>query len=391
MRILHTVEFYYPSVGGAQEVVRQLSEHMAVAGHDVTVATSRLPGRNAGTVNGVRIVEFDVSENAVRGYRGEDVDRYKSFLVGGDFDVIMNYAAQQWATDLFFEVIDSVRARKVLVPCGFSALYMPSYGEYFARMPKLLEKYDATVYLAERYRDIDFAREHGVSNLHIIPNAADEREFGSLLSNDERARIRAKYGISGKLVLTIGTHTGSKGHRKSMLAFLLAPFVRGTLLIVGDEGSCRKSCEWQAAMANRLGRLLGKKVLLLDIDREDTVRLLEAADVFLFLSTIEASPLVLFEAAAASTPFVASRAGNSEEIARWTQGGVTVRSPATSYGYVRPSVTLAALKLARLLLDPITRKRLGERGRRAWAKQFTWDQAAKRYLELYEGPTKPLA
>ena len=73
-----------------------------------------------------------------------------------------------------------------------------------------------------------------MSNLHIIPNAADEREFGSLLSNDERVRIRAKYGIAGKLVLTIGAHTGSKGHRQSMLAFLLAPFVRGTLLIVGD-------------------------------------------------------------------------------------------------------------------------------------------------------------
>jgi L-malate glycosyltransferase len=389
VKILHTVEFYYPSVGGAQEVVRQLSEHMAAAGHDVTVATSRRSDRDAEIINGVRIAEFDVSGNAVRGYQGSDVDRYKELLVGNDFDVIMNYAAQQWATDLFFEVIDSVRARKVLVPCGYSALYAPSYGEYFARMPELLEKYDATVYLAEHYRDIDFAREHGASNLHIIPNAADEREFGSLLSNDERERIRAKYGVSGKLVLTIGSHTGNKGHRESMLAFLLAPFVHGTLAIVGNDGTCRESCEWQAAMANRLGRLLGKKVLLLDIEREDTVRLFKAANVFLFLSNIEASPLVLFEAAAAGTPFVASRAGNSKEIAHWTQGGITVRSPATSNGYVRPSITLAALRLGRLLLDPISRKRTGERGRLAWEKQFTWDQAANRYLELYEGLVRP--
>ena len=385
MRILHTVELYHPSVGGAQEVVRQLSERMAAAGHDVTVATSKLPERKADTLNGVRIVEFDVSGSAVRGYQGGDVGKYKQFVVDGDFDIVMNYAAQQWATDLFFEVIDRVRGRKVLVPCGFSALYAPSYSEYFARMPELLEKYDATVYMSECYRDIAFAREHGVGNIHVIPNAADEREFGSLLSKDEQARIREKYGISGRLVLSIGTHTGSKGHRESILAFLLALFVHGTLAIIGDNGSCRKSCERRATRANRWGRLLGKKILLLDVEREDTVRLLKAADAFLFLSNIEASPLVLFEAAAAGTPFVAGRAGNSEEIAHWTGGGMTVRSPATSDGYVRPSVALAAMKLARLLLDPGLRSRMGERGRLAWSERFTWDRVTSRYLELYEG------
>jgi len=385
VRILHTVELYHPSVGGAQEVVRQLSERMAAAGHEVTVATSKLPERKVDTLNGVRIVEFDVSGSAVRGYQGADVDKYKQFVVDGDFDVVMNYAAQQWATDLFSEVIDHVRGRKVLVPCGFSALYAPSYSEYFARMPELLEKYDATVYMSERYRDIAFAREHGVRNIHVIPNAADEREFGSLLSKDEQARIREKYGISGRLVLSIGTHTGSKGHRESMLAFLLAPFVHGTLAIIGDNGSCRKSCERRATRANRWGRLLGKKILLLDVEREDTVRLLKAADAFLFLSNIEASPLVLFEAAAAGTPFVAGRAGNSEEIAHWTGGGMTVRSPARSDGYVRPSVALAAMKLARLLLGPGLRSRMGERGPLAWSERFTWERATSRYLELYEG------
>jgi glycogen synthase len=37
MKILHTVEFYSPSTGGAQEVVKQLSERMAEKGHVVTV------------------------------------------------------------------------------------------------------------------------------------------------------------------------------------------------------------------------------------------------------------------------------------------------------------------------------------------------------------------
>ena len=32
MRILHTVQYYSPSVGGAQEVVRQISERLALVG-----------------------------------------------------------------------------------------------------------------------------------------------------------------------------------------------------------------------------------------------------------------------------------------------------------------------------------------------------------------------
>lgn len=38
MKILFCVEFYYPSMGGAQEVVRQLAERMAAYGHEVCVA-----------------------------------------------------------------------------------------------------------------------------------------------------------------------------------------------------------------------------------------------------------------------------------------------------------------------------------------------------------------
>jgi hypothetical protein len=36
MKILHAVESYFPSVSGAPEVVRHLSERMVKAGHDET-------------------------------------------------------------------------------------------------------------------------------------------------------------------------------------------------------------------------------------------------------------------------------------------------------------------------------------------------------------------
>jgi hypothetical protein len=74
MRLLFCCEFYYPSRGGVQEVMRQIAERMVLAGHDVTVATSRLSERNFTSYNGVKIREFNVVGNAVRGMVG-DADR----------------------------------------------------------------------------------------------------------------------------------------------------------------------------------------------------------------------------------------------------------------------------------------------------------------------------
>src|SRR6266545_6107539 len=97
LKILHCVEFYHPSPGGAQAVFRQVSEELVGRGHDVTVATTRLPHRRETELGGVRIEEFDVSGNAVRGLDGE-VERYRSFVAEGGFDVVMPYAAQPWTT-----------------------------------------------------------------------------------------------------------------------------------------------------------------------------------------------------------------------------------------------------------------------------------------------------
>jgi len=61
LRILLACEFYYPSVGGVQEVMRQLAERLVARGHSVTVATTFLAERRSREVNGVTLVEFKVS------------------------------------------------------------------------------------------------------------------------------------------------------------------------------------------------------------------------------------------------------------------------------------------------------------------------------------------
>ena len=214
MRILHTVEFYSPSKGGSQEVIKQISERLVRLGHSVTVATSTLTTRSKDTIAGVKIQEFHISGNEVKGYKG-NIERYQDFLLRGNFDVMLNYAAQVWATDLVFPLLDRPYAH-ILVPVGFSGLFYPVYAAYFEKMPQILSQYDRLVFHASHYRDIDFARRHGLKQLELIPNGASQEEFDQQLPT-----FREVYGISENipLLLTVGSHTGSKGHKATIEAF----------------------------------------------------------------------------------------------------------------------------------------------------------------------------
>ena len=384
MKVLHTVEFYRPSVGGAQEVVRQLSERLVCLGHEVTVATSRLPERAFDELNGVKIEEFDVSGNAVRGISGE-ADRYREFLLGSDYDVIMNYAAQQWTTDLALPLLERIHARKVLVPCGYSGLYLPEYADYFENMRSWLKRYDACVYMSDVYRDIEFARECGADNDVLIPNGAGEDEFGKVSDID----IRRKLGIPSDhlLILHVGSHTGTKGHRDAIRIFKRSGIERATLLIVANESAsvCGLRC-MLSSMMNSLdptSRSMDKKVVVTTLKRDETVAAYHTADLFLFPSTIECSPLVLFEAAASRTPFLTTDVGNAEEIIQWTRGGELLPTQKLDNGYVRADVDASASILQRLFSDRKKRDELASSGFGAWQAKFTWEVIVKQYESLY--------
>ncbi|WP_094584261.1 glycosyltransferase [Synechococcus sp. BO 8801] len=104
MKILHTVESYLPARHGMSEVVRQISERLVARGHDVTVATRSDPARTGDSIEGVKVRGFDVQGKSAVGVWG-DVSGYQRYLLGSDADVIVNFAAQQWATDLMLPLL----------------------------------------------------------------------------------------------------------------------------------------------------------------------------------------------------------------------------------------------------------------------------------------------
>lgn len=382
LRILHTVEFYHPSVGGAQEVVKQLSERLAQRGHQVTIATSFLPQRKKRTLNGVKIKEFKISGNQVRGFTGI-INAYQKFAMKSNFDVVMTYAAQQWTVDALLPVLPNIKAKKVLVPCGFSGLYDKNYKDYFERIPYYLRQYDWLVFLSENYRDINFAKKHGLKHYSLIPNGAGKDEFLTVTLG----RFRKKYHLENQfIILTVGSHTGAKGHQESIEAFAEANLKNAVLVIIGNrlwQGGCTQNCRDLVRRLNRWSWWRKNRVLLLDLSRRETVQAFIDSDLFVFASNIECSPLVLFEAMASKTAFLTTPAGNAKEIIQWSKGGLLIKSTKTENGLVQANIDDFSEKLKLLYQNQTLSSKLAESGFNTWLKRFTWEKIVDHYEQLY--------
>lgn len=396
--VLLCCEHYPPSVGGVQEVMRQIAERLAAEGVEVTVATSPHRQRAPDTVrNGVRVVSFAVTGNWAKGMSGQ-IEEYRSFLRLGGFDALLIKAAQQWTFDAALEVIPELSCRKLFIPCGFSGLHDPLYSTYFQQMPEWLGQFDGLIFYANEYQDIAFARAHGLKQLHLIPNGVDEREF---LDPDDHG-IRQLLGIDPEhdLILSVGSRLAGKGHWELVRAFGKAHLYRPATLVINANSP---GSQWTAQMKRHLKhaltgrcplswlawwygrRPLQKRVLIVDLPREDLVNLYKAADLFVLASHVEYSPLVLFEAAAAGTAFLASSAGNSAEIADWTGGGKVIPREKAISAEVSVGALVAAME--RMLRDP---DRLTETGCTArahiWSMGFTWEQIVQQYKRLMFAP-----
>jgi len=402
MRILICCEFYPPSIGGVQKVMQEVAEGLARRGHQVTVATSKLKERDFNKLNSVTIKEFDVKGNLVTGITGE-VARYREFVVGGKFDAILVYAAQQWTFDALWEILPSIQCRKVHVPCGYSGLYDPRYSEYFQNMPVILREFDHLIFHASCYRDIQFARAKGFTNFSVIPNGASEAEFSAPPIPD----LRQKLGISEKefVFLTVGNPRLQKGHLEVAEAYSLMELPFPSVLILNDRPrpdnqspasrvlSCMKALMihrnteegklWNTI--RRCRRLPGKRLLLTNLKRDEVISAFFISDLFVFASRIEYSPLVLFESAAAGLPFLSVSVGNASEIAQWTGAGVICQGIYDKRGFTLTDPNVLAREMSRLAKDPQLLEELGWQGRKNWKERFSWNRIVSKYEDVLIG------
>jgi len=370
MKILFTVEFYEPRRGGAEEVVKQLAERLVKKGYEVSVATAFLPSRRAKNINGVKIEEFRISGNAVRGFAGEklEIERYQEFLQSG-FDTIVNYAAQIWTTDLAFLVLDKIRTKKIFVPCGYSALRDSAYKKYFQELPRYLKQYDKLVYMSANYQDKIFGDQVGTGDKTvIIPNGASAEEF----LPEPAVDIKKQLGIKTEyLAICVANHYRDKGHAFVIEAFKKMERDDTTLLIIGNNpgntwlkkaaqffAGCYKTCLLSSELYSKIKLMRGT-------DRAAVLSSYKHADLFLFGSKVECSPLVMYESFASKTVFITTPVGN---VADHKDVILIIRSPEDM-----------ARSASHLLDYEKERSALAEKAFRLWRENYTWDKIVEQY------------
>jgi glycosyltransferase involved in cell wall biosynthesis len=286
-----------------------------------------------------------------------------------------------------------------------------------------------------------------MAHFSIIPNGASEVEFGRETRQDGRLRKELRIPSTDLVFLTVGAPISAKGHETVEAAFAQVETAgKGATLILNGNwpppgsrwtadrflavlqrftrlDSMRKGVRLfkDAGFGGVINRLFPKPpdktsvvqvskttptesktapgarvpasasaqktVLRLNLPREKVVDAFFEADLFVFASIVEYSPLVLFESAAAGTPFLTVPVGNAAEIVRWTGGGWLCPADVDDRGYTKVSPSVLAQEMEKGIRAPDYLRKLGEAGRQAWLDRFTWAKIVKCYERILGGET----
>jgi glycosyltransferase involved in cell wall biosynthesis len=183
--------------------------------------------------------------------------------------------------------------------------------------------------------------------------------------------VREQLGIGpDELVIAMVTVLrAGKGHEiaAQALARLREQHPNMRLLVAGD-GPDRERVE-------RLATPPGDAMLMTG-HRDDVMALMDASDVLLHPTFVDAFPTTLLEAMAAGLPVVATAVGGIPEIVEDGVTGVLVPAPPTADAVVEA--------LAPLLDDAERRRELGAAGRKRFEREFTAEAYARRMRKIYE-------
>jgi glycosyltransferase involved in cell wall biosynthesis len=211
----------------------------------------------------------------------------------------------------------------------------------------------------------------------VIPNGIDQERFGNNPLSTEDAK--AKLGLSRRLVLGF-TGFVREWHGLDRVVDLVADRGEGSglhLLIVGD-GPARESLETRARQRGIVDRVTVTGV----VDRDRVPDYVAAFDIALQPSVVPyASPLKLFEYLAMGRAIVAPASPNIMEVLTDGENAVLF-DPGQADGMLRA--------IERICADGELRRRVADGARGTIARRkFTWDDNARRVVELLDQLVRP--
>ena len=413
MRLLHCLHQYHPAIGGAENLMKDVSERLAARGHQVTVIATTalstenyfLPGKGkalmaAGeeSIGGVRVRRVGFTRRGARtltflrkvAWRipipGGDTWRalswgprsreYEAAAAGEDFDVATGCPLPNWHVRYALKAARAKSRPLVIVPCFHTE------DIYSFRNPifyKWMREADAVVTLTDWEREF-LVRTAGLreERVHTIGVGIEDGEAAAARANGGSAiDIRAKYGIREKEIVLF---LGQMGAHKGILTLIAAmedawdhrPDV--ALVIAGNPTAHTQDIEERI---RELDPKSGRKVYVIKgFPEEEKRAFFRTADLFAQVSPFESFGIVFLEAWRDGVPVIGCRRGGSSKLIDEFKDGLLALDGI-------PRELAAAIEI--LLADGAARKKMGEAGRRKVLERYTWDAVIDRWEGLYRG------
>ncbi|MBL4876526.1 MAG: glycosyltransferase family 4 protein [Cohaesibacteraceae bacterium] len=360
MKILLTTHFYPPHNSGLGNAVQLQAMALASHGIEVVVATGKLNAFNRkNSENDIKIEEFKISGSNSLIYPLEgEINKYVAFLQNGNFDIIIMNAWQTWATDIVLLNLDTIPGKKYLYShCISTNVFMRpqplrsiirylGWRPYRWKLRSYIEQLDGIIFLSSggndsRFDDLKIARKTGVT-IQIIPNSLSSEAIDALEkpSMDMSARTQ---------IISVGSYQWQKG-----FDFVLRAYAKSSaknkvpLKLFGLEHT--KYLERLNKLSDHLK--IDRDYVDFQVGIAGKALLKEYRNSCLFISGshTECQPLVLLDANATGTPFIARNTGCISKMS----GGTTV-----------DTAKEAAFQIDALLSDELKWNALNQAGRSA--------------------------
>jgi glycosyltransferase involved in cell wall biosynthesis len=373
LKIFLVADKFYPSVGGGEKYVLNLASGLAERGHEVHVFTSRVSSQP----------QSEVLDNGLKVWRIKPAFHVHGFpvlpllkIVHSDADII-HASGPSLNEDLFCPILKASRHKVVATYHADFIIENVLVTMYYKAKANLTFKLiDRVIVTTERYAEI--LRKRGVSSgkIRIIPPGVNEKAFKPP-TREERAFLKEKYGLAGKVVLFVGGLDKEHVYKHPellMRAFktLLKKGEQPKLLIVGN-GELR---EYYQGYCRYLG-IEEHTAFLGRVPDDQLANLYKIADVFVLPSPLpcEGFGLVILEAMSSGCPVVVTKACGGSEVVQKTMSGIIVR-PWSIDDLTEAMVTLLA--------DENLRRKLGYNGRVAVEQTYNLNRVVDSVEQLYE-------
>lgn len=408
MNVLHVVHNYWPAIGGSERLIQGISEGLVQRDHRVTVLTSTAYTNDAYTiqpdlplmppgeeeVNGVRVRRF----NMYRQHRwtfGVIQGLFWRFRLPGN-DIVRAL----WTGPLSWQWLQAARHTPADLVTGIPFPMASMYYAYAARRrqgiplvyipcthaedrwgfdrpiaDRVTRRAEAVLALTTYEKDYLIQRGVDAGRVHVIGAGVDAAPFANLAPDS----FRQAHGIgTDPVVLFVGQQAHHKGIDLLIEAMpaVWAHVPDAWLVIAGAPTLFTQRMRDQLIPALSPGQQ--RRVLVIErFSEEDKPLIYASADVFASISSFESFGIVYLEAWLAGKPVIGCRVGAVASLIDEGVDGLLVDRDA---GQVAEAIL-------RLLRDPATRRRMGERGREKVLSRYTWDRVVDRVEGIYRGLT----